>query len=262
MDMKILKLPNFCLIALMLLTNGCKSDDSPDPITYADVEQAFQNIAFTPGIQDLSLNVSETQTYEFRVIIPDVDLTQKLPLIFALHGASNGEPTAHMNTDCYVEPGLDALDAVIISPNSGVTIWGTVENQDKMRILVDLSTRFWPVDLNRVAVMGYSSGGNGTWFYTESQPQIFSAGIAIASGYNVLRPDNTARTMPRPLYVIHGENDDFFPVDTVSFWVDQTIQAGSSIEFVIAPGLGHYTPCDYVPYIETAALWLRDEIWR
>ena len=250
-------------IIAFMWTIGCKSDDnSPNPLTYADVEQAFQNIEFKTGTQDLSIQVSETQTYEFRVIIPEVIDDKKYPLIFALHGASNGEPTAHQETACYVEPGLEAIDAIIISPNSGVTIWGTTENQDKMRILVDLSTRFWPVDLARVALIGYSSGGNGTWLYTESQPQVFSAGIAIASGYNVLRPDGTAREMPRPLYVIHGENDEFFNVDTVSSWVNQTIQAGSTIEYVIAPGLGHFTPCEYVPYVKTAALWLRDEIWQ
>jgi predicted peptidase len=241
---------------------SCNSDDEPTVITDADVEAAFQQIEIKPGTQDLTLQVSETSSYNFRVIFPDVNLNQDQPLIFALHWASNGDPAVHLETDCYVEPGLEDIDAIIISPNGGETVWGTVENQDKIRILYTLAGRFWPVDLDKVAVMGYSSGGNGTWFFTESQPQIFSAGIAIASGYNTLNQDGTPRTMTSPLYVIHGEDDDFFPVDTVSYWVNQTIQAGSDIEFVVAPGLGHYTPCDYVPYIKTATLWLRDEIWN
>lgn len=261
--MKHINLFTFCSLFILALISGCGKEEEPEaPYSYADVEAAFQEIVLTPGTQDLTLKISETINYNFRVIVPDVDLTQKTPLIFALHFAANGDPNVHMETDCYVEPGLEDLDAIIISPNGGETVWGTTDNQDKIRNLVNLSTKFWPIDLDKIAVMGYSSGGNGTWFFTETQPHIFSAGIAIASGYNTLRPNGTARTIANPLYVIHGEDDDFFNVDTVGYWVDQTIQAGSNVEYVVAPNLGHYTPCAYVPYIKTAALWLKEDIWE
>lgn len=255
----ILSLGFILMIAVFM---ACGSDDTPKPYTYTDVENAFQEFEFKAGTQDLSLKVSETLNYNFRVIIPNVNLNQNLPLIFALHYDANGDVNVHKETACYVEPGLASLDAIIISPNGGETVWGTTENQDKIRILVDLASRYWPVNLERVAVMGYSSGGNGTWFFTETQPQIFSAGIAIASGYNTLRPDNTARKMTSPLYVIHGMDDDFFPIDTVSYWIDRTVAVGSDITFVKAPNLDHYEPCAYVPYINDGALWLRDEIWK
>ena len=179
-----------------------------------------------------------------------------------LHGASNGHPDAHKNTNCYVSPGMEGVNAIILSPNSGPTNWGTRENEDKLRILMDLSMRFWPINLNKIAVMGYSSGGNGTWLFCESQSQIFSAGIAMASGYNVFTPQNTVRVIPSPMYVIHGEKDELFQVDTVKYWVEQTQMAGSNIKFVIAPGLSHLTPCEYVPYLKEAAKWLKEEIWQ
>ena len=33
------------------------------------------------------------------------------------------------------------------------------------------------------------------------------------------------------------------------------------IFFVVADGLGHYTPCDYVPYLKDAAIWLKEIVW-
>ena len=260
--MKTYKLSALACICFLIASLGCGSDDGPTPHTFADTERAFQEINVSPGIQDITLKITETLDYDFRVIFPNVDLMQPTPLVFALHFDANGDVNVHKDTDCYVEPGLKDLNAIIISPNGGLTVWGTLENQDKIRILLELASRYWSIDLDRVAVAGYSSGGNGAWFFSETQPAIFSAGIAMASGYNVFRPDNTVRTIGSPMYVIHGEEDDFFPIDTVQYWVEQTVAAGSDVTFVKAPGLGHYQPCDYTSYLETAAIWLRYEIWQ
>lgn len=258
-----MKLRFYSVLVCALILSACSSDDDgSDIITAEDIRNEFQSIEVEPGIQDVSLQISSSLSYNFRVIFPDVDLTMPVPLVMALHYDAAGDPEVHKETACYVEPGLEELEAIIISPNGGQTVWGTQENQDKIRLMIELSTQYWPIDFNRIAVMGYSSGGNGSWFFAETQPQVFSAGIAMASGYNVFRPDMTVRIVESPMYVIHGEEDDFFPIDTVQYWVNQTIQAGSQVEFIRAPGLGHYQPCDYVPYLEDAAIWLRDEIWK
>lgn len=241
---------------------SCKKEETPLNKTYEDIENEFKEINYAPGTQDISIEITSQLTYTFRVSIPDVDLTQNIPLILNLHGASGGHPDAHKSTDCYIVPGMEGVDAIFLTPNSGVTTWGTSENQDKLRILMDLSTRLWRIDQSKVAVMGYSSGGNGAWLFCETQSQLFSAGIAMASGYNVFTPDNEVRTIPVPMFVINGENDELFPIDTVSYWVEQTQLAGSDIEFVVAPGLGHTTPCEYVPHLKKAAKWLEEEVWK
>ncbi len=250
------------LLTICFMQTGCGSDDEggAEGITYEDIENAFKAIPFEAGTQDVSIAITESLNYNFRIIIPSHTEGERLPLMMALHFDAAGNTEVHKDTDCYIEPGLAELKTIIISPNGGETVWGTLENQDKLRILIDLSTRFWPVDTDRVGLIGYSSGGNGTWFFAETQPATFSAGIAIASGYNVFRPDMTVRMVPTPLYVIHGEDDDFFPIDTVQYWVDQTVSAGSSIEFIRAPNLGHYQPCDYVDYIKDGVVWLKD-VW-
>jgi len=253
------------LLILFAAIGSCgKSDDdstSNTLRTYEEIESDFQQFEYEAGTQDLSLQITEDLTYHFRVIIPDVDLTTDLPMIMALHYAAPGDPNIHKETACYIEPGLAALDAIIISPNGGVDNWGAIDNQDKVRILTDLSTRFWPVNTDQVAVVGYSNGGNGTWFYTETQPGTFSAGIAMASYYNPYTPQGTVREMPTPLYVIHGTADELFPIDTVQAWVEATQAVGSEIEFVKAPDFSHYEACRYVPYLQEAVEWLKNDIW-
>ncbi len=260
---------NFRLNCLFLLTISlaflaCSNDDEPNPepnYTYEDLENAFAAIDISPGIEDVTLQATNDIWWDFRAIAPEVNGSEKRPLIIALHGAYGGNTEAHKATACYIEPGLEELDAFIISPYGGPLHWYEPENQQQILTLINLAIKFWPVDEEKVAVTGYSNGGNGSWFYAETRSEIFSAGIPMASSYSTLNSKGTGRKIETPLYVIHGEGDTLFPIDSTQNWVDRSIEAGSNIEFVVAGGLSHYEPCDYVPYLQDAAVWLRDTIW-
>jgi predicted peptidase len=258
------KFPLISIFSFLLLVTilSCSKDDGPAPRTYADIENDFKAIEIKPGTQDLTLKITDNISYSFRVIFPDVDLTLDWPLVLTLHGYAAGSPDAHKQTACYVEPGLAALDVIILSPNGGIDDWETLGNNDQLRILTDLSRRLWPVDVSKVVVTGYSNGGNGSWYYAETQPSIFSAAIPLASGYQIVNLNGVGRKVNIPMYVIHGSEDDLFPLDTVQNWVNKSILAGSDITFVIAQGLGHYTPCDYTSYFQDAAAWLENEVWQ
>ena len=167
-----------------------------------------------------------------------------------------------MNTECYIEPGLSGLNAFIISPNAGITEWYDLENQEKLFNLIQLAFEYWPVDRSKVAVVGYSNGGNASWFYSEHQFTTFSAGIPMASSYDISITDSTSRKIETPLYVIHGENDELFPLEITQKWVEESIDAGSDIKFVVADTLSHFRPCDYSPYLKEAANWLEEEVWK
>ncbi len=255
--------PRLWVIAVLYFSFlACKEEAKPPAENY-DVEADFRNIPIDQsGIQDVVLKVGPGVNWQLRVIIPEHDSNEKHPLLLALHGGSGYNPEAHTNTDCYVEPGLSSLGAFILHPNSGLDEWPDIENQQKLAGLTLLALKYWPVDSAKVAVTGYSNGGNASWLYGESQPQIFSAAIPMASSYNTLKEDSSARLMPIPMYVIHGENDELFPLAQTQAWVEASQQAGSDIKFVVAPGLGHYEPCEYMPYLQNAARWLKDSVWQ
>ena len=134
------------------------------------------------------------------------------PLVIDLHGASGGAGDAHQHTDCYVEPAFADLDVFILSPNGSIYTWPSLRNQEMLINLLVLALDQWPIDPARVVVTGYSNGGNGAWCFGETQPQLISAAIPMASSYSTTAPDGSTRLMPNPMYVIHGENDELFPL--------------------------------------------------
>lgn len=232
--------------------------------TAEDVVLDFQNLNLQPGINDINLeSLVNGVFWNFRVIIPEnAAENNKRPLVIDLHGASGGNANAHKNTDCYVEKGVQALNAFIISPNAGFDQWYDQSNQQLILALVDLASSYWHVNPNKRMITGYSNGGNGSWFFADYYPELFSVAVPIASSYD---PERSTGEVPRisvPMYVIHGENDELFPVEQTETFVNKSIAAGSSIEFVVAPGLTHLDVCDYESYLEEASAWILSEIWN
>lgn len=257
-------LPFSFFIFCVVIIGSCKSSDDPmDPVpirTFADVESDFQALDISAGIHDVSLEIVNGVYYDFRLIAPERNGQEERPLVITFHGAT-GSTDAHKNTACYAEPGLDTLNAFILSPFAEGGLWFENQNQQMMANLLFLVQKYWPIEDDKIAVTGYSNGGNASWFFSKFQSSVISAGIPMASSFNVHEIDGSVGVWDVPLYVIHGENDELFPVDTTQAWVDATVNAGSDVTFVVAPNLGHNTPCEYVPYLEEAAIWLKETVW-
>ena len=196
------------------------------------------------------------------MIAPSLEADSLYPLVIDLHGASGGEGDAHMHTDCYVEPFFEGMDVFILSPNGSIYSWPSLRNQEMVINLLVLALAQWPIDPARVVVTGYSNGGNGAWYFGETQPVLISAAIPMASSYSTTASDGSTRVMPIPMYVIHGENDELFPLAQTQEWVNATIAVGSDVTFSVVPGLGHYEPCSYMPYMQDAVIWLQEEVWN
>ncbi len=260
--MKYAKLTFWTCLIILILSIGCNKDDDPKMITTQTIEDAFKAIDLSPGTKDVELEVGENIFYNFRVVVPDVDLSQRWPLMIAFHGASGGDPNAHKTTECYIEPGFESLNAFIIHPNADNFEWYESDNQIKVQNLLSLATSFWPIDLDKIVAAGFSNGGNASWLYAEIAPNVFSASIPMASSYDLSTSDTTSRKIDIPMYVIHGENDELFPIDKTRKWVEESIKAGSDITFIEATNLTHFKPCEYVPYVKDAATWLKETVWK
>jgi len=258
------------IVLLILSFVSCGDDEENEftivPVRTADdVREDFQNLTINPGINDITLeSIVAGVFWKFRIIAPaGASPTNKKPLIFRLHGgATNISTTIHQTTSCLAEPGFDGVDAYIISPNSNGSLWYQEPNIVQILALVDMSTSYLYVETNKVAVMGYSDGGNGAWFFAQYYSSLFSAAIPMASSYDTTNSSGNILAISVPLYVIHGSNDDLFPIATTETFVNESIAAGSDIQFVIADGLEHFNSCVYVPYLEDAADWLVNTVWN
>lgn len=260
------------LVLMLFSCGGGDSDDGPDggdipnpPRTAEDVIADFKALDIKTGINDLELeSLVEGVYWKFRIIVPaGANSSNTRPMVLRLHGAARADsPEAHKSTACLVEPAFEGEDVFILSPNSNGELWYEPSNQAQVLALIDLTTNNLPIDKTKTVVMGYSDGGNGSWFFAQFFAQYFAASIPLASSYNT---DNNAsediQPLTIPLYVIHGSDDELFPVETTEGYVNASIDAGSSIKFVIADGLVHNEPCTYLDELEDAVDWLETDVW-
>ena len=259
------------VLFLFLIVASCNPDDrtfvvgTENTRTLEDVIADFGEIDFHPGINDLLIESTFNNVFwNFRVIIPEgASELNKRPLVVRLHGAASVvDPELHKLTECLVEPGFAFLEPIILAPNSDGFIWYDLPNQEKVTRLTELMQIFLPVDEEKVVIMGYSDGANGAWYFAQHYPEFYSAAIALASAYNPIRPNvNTPVKIDIPMYVIHGSNDQLFPLSITQGFVDTAVDAGTDLEFVVADGLEHFNSCAYVPYLQDAVVWLQNTVW-
>lgn len=270
MLIEIKKIKYLFIIGLLLTLISCSSDDDDDGVTPApqrtadDVRADFANLTIEEGTNDLILeSVIAGQYWSFRIIVPEgASDTNKMPMILRLHGgASANVPTAHTTTDCLVEPGFADMPAYIVSPNSNGYLWYEDPNIVQILALLEMTVTNLHIDTSRIAVMGYSDGGNGAFFYAQYFPQYFTAAIPMATSYATTSQSGVTHEFQDPLYVIHGSDDELFPIEVTEGYVQDSVDEGSDIIFVTAEGLNHFESCDYVPYLQDAVEWLQNEVW-
>ncbi len=252
----------FRFLFIILLFVGCSHNNEEDSVdtsrTEADVRADFNNLIINTGINDFKLESNkENFFWDFRIIAPaSASDSNKRPLIISLHGGSTIISNLYKNTDCLIQSGLESLDAYIISPSSKGIPWFDKLNQNQILALVDLASTTLPIDTNKILITGFSDGGVGSWFFSQFYSNIFSASIPMASSYSGL-----AEEISVPMYVIHGSDDDLFPLAITEGLVNSFNAAGSNIEFVIAEGLTHTTYCEYASFLQDAAIWV-DKTWN
>jgi len=262
------------LFVLCICFTGCSESflESTDQETVIennpqlDVEEArraFALLPFETGENDFELPVLYNQKWIFRFIIPETTNDELLPLFLDLHGgARTPRNTIHQWINCSLRGAWGDTRAYILSPNSQGLLWYDEFNETQVVNLVKFAIENFNIDPNKVVVTGYSDGGNGSWFFADTHPELFSAAIPLASSYPLMtNEDGTLRKIDIPIYAIQGELETLFPYSNIESRVEQHRAAGSDIILVKAIGLDHNTFCSYTPYVEDALEWLETTVW-
>ncbi|WP_299529682.1 prolyl oligopeptidase family serine peptidase [Ulvibacterium sp.] len=264
------------VVAFVLCTVGCSDSflETPEPEVVVDntpqldidaARKAFSELPFKTGVNDFELDVLFNKKWAFRLIVPEVEDDELVPLFIDLHGgALTLRPDVHTRGSCTLAPALESTDtkAYTLIPNSQGFLWFASFNETQVVNLVKFAIENLNIDPERVVVFGYSDGGFGSWFFADTHPELFSASIAIAQAYGLITDDEGIKRTEVPVYVIHGEVDELFPYTNTESLVELARNAGSEVELVMAAELGHFRPCDYVPYIEDAIEWVKTSVWE
>ncbi len=153
---------------------------------------------------------NEDMTLFYRFKTPTYyDGTRKYPLILYLHGlGENGNDNkTQLNTISSFFRNTEsenAYETFFVVPQLPKGEGWTGEWADATFKLLEEILRKYPVDRDRVYVLGYSNGGYGTWNFLSLRGELFAAGSPICGWYNT----SAARRLSKiPIYVFHGSED-------------------------------------------------------
>jgi predicted peptidase len=203
-----------------------------------------------------TFKMADGSTVRYGLAVPgDYRASSPRPLVIALHPGGGGTP---YYGDQYMRnifvPGLQELGAITIAPDCPTRAWTDPQAEQAVLSLIDAVRGEFSIDRRRIAVVGFSMGGAGTWFLSSRHPQLFTAAIVMAG--------RTAEPMAQlakiPTYVIHSRNDQVVPFAQAEQRAGELERMGRSIRFDALAGVGHYEMAAYLGALANGGRWVRD----
>lgn len=168
------------------------------------------------GPADLSLTFTspfDGREQPYRLYLPSAyDGSQPMPLLVALHG-TGGDHNKYFDHETY-HRGVYKSEAenrgiVVLCPQGAdaqgrPTEWRGVGELHVLAALDDVQRRF-RIDPDRIVCTGQSMGGTGTTYLCCRYPDLFAAGIPLASTYGHISLVTNLRDVP--MFYVHGAQD-------------------------------------------------------
>ncbi len=192
---------------------------------------------------------SKGDSLVYRLLKPlEIAPRQQYPLVVCLHGGAGWGTDNFRN----IEGSLFARElsrpenrrkypAFLFVPQcpSGSS-WGGVPNTVFIDSLVfeaiTALTNEFPIDDNRVYVVGHSLGGYGAWYFAATRPEMFAAAIPVAGEGD---PNAAARMLTVPIWAFHGAKDKNVPVTGSRNVIEAIRKAGGEPRYTEVPDAGH-----------------------
>jgi dienelactone hydrolase len=178
--------------------------------------------------------------------------TDRLPAVILVHGSGG--------VSGYVDDWAQWLNAMgvatfVLDSFAGRGLVSVGNDQGKLGRLamivdtyraLELLANHLRIDASRIAVMGFSRGGQAALYSSMKRFQrMHLSGSTSFAAYIVFYPD--CRTVYRddegvanvPIRIFHGGADDYSPVDTCRVYVDRLRKAGKDVELKEYAGAQH-----------------------
>jgi predicted peptidase len=120
----------------------------------------------------------------------------------------------------------------------------TVGDLDNVFKLVDSLMEEFPIDPDRIYVLGHSMGGFGTWNAICQQPERFAAAIPSAGGCEPW--NDITGIVDVPIWAFHGNDDGTVPVDLTRDAFRQLCELGANTKYTELNGVGHSQHATFV----------------
>ena len=212
----------------------------------------------TPGFRwvELPADAGSGKVHRFVLGVPESsEALGPRPFVVFLHGGGGSRGLLE-KLECLVTPAFATVSPIVVAPEGGRGEWWHAEETSFVLGLTAAAARDWPIQTERVVIMGYSNGGIGAWFFARLYPERFSAAIPMASNHTIIGES------PLPVFAIHGSQDDMFDVSSVRENITSLAGRGFDVQLLVKPRGRHGKPCDYVPELQAAVEWLEADVWQ
>jgi len=256
---------NIFLLFVLILTSACNTGEVSGGGTpsvgnnYSFDESSFNDIDLTPGLNTGTIKIMKFDTsisVNYSIFVPEHIGEDKVPLVFGLHG--RGQSSGHLVTH-YLTPALGDLRGIIFGFDAPENSdWLDGSSVAMVKKIIDMSIENWPIDQKKIVLTGYSMGGTGTWNIMTKYPSLFAAAIPVAS---TPQPWVKTPSSKIPLYVIHGDRDDYFLLSDIEIAVADLRARNAQVEFVVIPNTTHQEISKTIPYLYETIDWLQTTVW-
>ncbi|HEX6162124.1 MAG TPA: dienelactone hydrolase family protein [Vicinamibacterales bacterium] len=214
-----------------------------------------QQLPQTRGLHALELEVPGASKVLYAVAVPEgYRSSTPVPLVIVLH--PGGQRSRYYGGEFMrrvVEPALRGLKAIMIAPDCSGRDWSDASCEKPVLELIELATRGYNIDRQRVLVVGYSMGGRGTWHMASKHPGIFTAAIPMAASTRGMAVDQLGR---QPTYVIHSREDEVVAFEPAEENAAALKKLKRDVEFEALDEFTHFDMLSYFDALERAGRWV------
>jgi dienelactone hydrolase len=176
----------------------------------------------------------------------------RTPVVVLIHGSGGMGPNVEFWEREFNQMGIStfALDGFtgrgLTNVNTDQVLLGRLNMTLDVYRMLDVLAKHPRVDPQRVALMGFSRGGQGTLYASLKRFHKMwnRSGIEFAA-YVPFYPDcmttyqSDAETADRPIRIFHGVPDDYNPVATCRGYVERLKAAGRDVQLTEYPNAAH-----------------------
>ncbi len=181
-----------------------------------------------------------------------VDSKHRQPVVVLMHGSGGLSPNEPIWARQFAELGVGAF---ILDGFGGRGLTSTVTDQAQLGRLnfildlyrsLDMLAKNPRVDPSRIAVMGFSRGGQAALYASlERFNLLWNRSGAQFAAYIPLYPDcamrfiGDDRVQPRPIRILHGADDDYDPPASCRAYVERLRAARRDVTITLYPRSAH-----------------------
>lgn len=158
------------------------------------------------------------------------------PLILYLHGSGGrgNDPEKLLEMSSFLTNDQRVSDAAVLVIPQCLPKFGW--QPEDIGQFTEEACRRYPIDKQRIYLVGYSMGGFGAWRAAAARPELFAAIVPIAGGGST---ELATSLVNQPTWAFHGRKDKVVAAQRSTDLVDAVQSAGGISKLTLLPEAGH-----------------------